>query len=174
MMKGNRLAILVFLLCMPSNLDEMGLFEGVFDQIFDNVLLLIVEDEVVGNESLDDCFTRWTRMMIYFIMSVLGIFAQAGSNERPRATMSKRRSLTKSLHLLAVAIQRNLAKISLSSGARCLVISSSHNILFRRIAVILFGLDKLAGGLKLLSLKRLLATLVYPCTIADQRTCLLL
>ncbi len=44
------------------------------------MLLLIVEDEVVGNESLDDHFIRWTGMMIDFILSCLGIFAQARSN----------------------------------------------------------------------------------------------
>jgi hypothetical protein len=48
------LAILAALLYMPSNLDKMGLLEGVFVQILDKVLLLNVEDEVIGNESLDD------------------------------------------------------------------------------------------------------------------------
>jgi hypothetical protein len=38
----------------------------------------------------------------------------------------------------------------------------------------LFGLDKSAGGLKLLSLKRLLTALVYLRTVAEQRTRLLL
>ncbi len=50
--------------------------------------------------------------------------------------MSKRRSLTESLHLQAMAIQCNLAKIvSLLSRARCPTISSSRNMLLRRIAV---------------------------------------
>ncbi len=35
----------------------------------------------------------------------------------------------------------------------------------------LFGLDKSAGGLKLLSFKGLLTALAYPCTVAEQRTC---
>ncbi len=39
---------------MPSNLDKTGLLEGVFVHILDDALLFIVEDEVVGNESLDD------------------------------------------------------------------------------------------------------------------------
>jgi hypothetical protein len=38
---------------MPRNLDKMGLLEGVFIQILDDTLVLIIEDEVVGNESLD-------------------------------------------------------------------------------------------------------------------------
>ncbi len=59
----------------PSNLDETSSLEGVFVQILDNALLLIVEDEVVGNESLDDRFTRWIGMMINFILSGLGVFA---------------------------------------------------------------------------------------------------
>jgi hypothetical protein len=58
----------------------MGSLEGVFVQMLDNALLLIVEDEVVGNESLDDCFTRWIGMMIDFILSGLGIFSQARSD----------------------------------------------------------------------------------------------
>ncbi len=68
------------LLYTPSNLDETGSLEGVFVQILDNALLLIVEDEVVGNESLDDCFTRWIGMMINFILICLGVFAQARSD----------------------------------------------------------------------------------------------
>ncbi len=62
---------------MPSNLDKTGSLEGVIVQVLDNALLLIVEDEVVGNESLDDRFTRWISMMINFILSGLGGFAQA-------------------------------------------------------------------------------------------------
>ncbi len=54
--------------------------EGVFVQILDDVLLLIVEDEVVGNECLDDRFTIWIGMMINFILSGLGVFAQARSD----------------------------------------------------------------------------------------------
>ncbi len=54
------------------------------------------------------------------------------------------------------------------------MISSSCNMLIRRIAVILFGMDRLAGGLKRQSLKRLLTTSAYSHTIAGQRTCLLL
>jgi hypothetical protein len=80
--EGNQLAILVVLLYMPSNLDKMGLLEGVIVQVLDDALLLIVEDEVVGDESLDDCFTRWISMMIDFILSGLGVFAQARSEVR--------------------------------------------------------------------------------------------
>ncbi len=58
----------------------MGSLEGVFVQILDGVLLLIIEDEIVGNESLDDHFTRWISMMIDFILSGLGVFAQARSD----------------------------------------------------------------------------------------------
>jgi hypothetical protein len=58
----------------------MGLLEGVFIQIIDDVLLLIVEDEIVGDESLDDRFTRWIGIMIDLILSGLGVFAQARSN----------------------------------------------------------------------------------------------
>jgi hypothetical protein len=78
--EGNRLAILAFFLHTPSNLDKTGLLEGVFVQILDDALFLIVEDEVIGNESLDDPFIRWIGMMINFILSGLGIFAQARSN----------------------------------------------------------------------------------------------
>ena len=74
------MAILAVLLYTPSNLDKTGLLEGVFVQILDDLLLLIVEDEVVGDESLDDRFIRWTGMMIIFILSGLGVFAQARSD----------------------------------------------------------------------------------------------
>jgi hypothetical protein len=36
---------------MPSDLDETGSLEGIFVQFLDVTLLLIIEDEVVGNES---------------------------------------------------------------------------------------------------------------------------
>ncbi len=65
---------------MPSNLDKTGSLEGVFIKILDDALLLSIEDEVVGNESLDDGFTRWIGMMIVFILSGLGVFAQARSD----------------------------------------------------------------------------------------------
>jgi hypothetical protein len=51
------LAVLAVLLYTPSNFDKTGPLEVVFVQILDGALFLIVEDEVVGNESLDDHFT---------------------------------------------------------------------------------------------------------------------
>jgi hypothetical protein len=51
--------------------------EGIFVQFFDDTLLLIVEDEVVGNESFDDCCTRKISVIIDLILSGLGIFAPA-------------------------------------------------------------------------------------------------
>jgi hypothetical protein len=74
------LAILAVLLYTPSDLDETSSLEGIFVQILDNMLFLIVEDEVVGNESLDNRFTRWISVMINFVLSGLGIFAQARSD----------------------------------------------------------------------------------------------
>ncbi len=74
------MAVLAVLLYTPSNLDKMGLLEGVIVQVLDNALLLIVEDEVVGDESLDDHFTRHISMMIDFILSGLGVFSQARSD----------------------------------------------------------------------------------------------
>ncbi len=53
---------------------------GIFVQFLDNMFFLIVEDEVAGNESLDNHFTRWISVMINFILSGLGIFAQARSD----------------------------------------------------------------------------------------------
>jgi hypothetical protein len=70
------LAILAVLLYPAGNLDKKGLLEGVFVQFFDDTLPLIVEDEVIGNESFDDCCTRRTSMIIDLILSGLGIFAQ--------------------------------------------------------------------------------------------------
>ncbi len=64
----------------PSELDETGSLEGIFVQFLDNMLLLIIEDEVVGKDSFDNCFTRWISVMINFILSGLGIFTQARSD----------------------------------------------------------------------------------------------
>jgi hypothetical protein len=72
------LAILAVLLYPPGNLDKMGSLEGVFVQFFNDTNPLIIEDEVVGNESFDDWYTRRISMIIYLILSGLGIFAQAG------------------------------------------------------------------------------------------------
>ena len=74
------MAILAVLLYAPSNLDKTGLLEGVIVQVLEDALLLIVEDEIVGDESLDDRFTKWLGMMIDFILSGLGIFAQVRSD----------------------------------------------------------------------------------------------
>ncbi len=71
------MAVLVVLLYTPSDLDKTGSLEGIFVQFLDNMLPLIVEDGVIGNESFDNCFTRWISVMINFILSGLGIFAQA-------------------------------------------------------------------------------------------------
>ncbi len=53
---------------------------GFFVQILDDVLFLVVEDELLGNESLDNRFARWISVMIDFILSGLGIFPQARSD----------------------------------------------------------------------------------------------
>jgi hypothetical protein len=74
----------------PSNLDKTGQLKGVFIQILDDAPLLIVEDEVVGDESLDDRFTRWISMMIDFIMSGLGVLAQARSDVAAKSHNVKR------------------------------------------------------------------------------------
>ncbi len=74
------MAVLAVFLYTASNLVKRGSLEGVFIQILDDALLLIIEDEVAGNESLDDRFNRWIGMMIDFILSGRGVFAQARSN----------------------------------------------------------------------------------------------
>ncbi len=74
------MAILAILLYTSSDLDETSSLEGIFVQILNDTLFLIVEDEVIGNESFDIRFTRWISRMIDFILSGLGVFAQARSN----------------------------------------------------------------------------------------------
>ncbi len=71
------MAILAILLYPPGNLDKTGLLKGIFVQFFDDMLPLILEDEVVGNESFDDCCARRINVIINLILSGLGIFAQA-------------------------------------------------------------------------------------------------
>jgi hypothetical protein len=65
---------------MPGNLDKTGSLEGIFVQFFNDTLPLLIEDEVVDNESFDNCFTRRISVMINFILSGLGIFAKARSD----------------------------------------------------------------------------------------------
>ncbi len=60
----------------PGNPDKTGLLEGINIQFFDDLLPLIVEDEIVGNESFDDCCTRRINVIINLILSGLGIFAK--------------------------------------------------------------------------------------------------
>ncbi len=74
------MAVLAVLLYPPGNLDKMGLLEGIFIQSFDDMLPLIVKDEVVGNESIDDCCARRISVIINLILIGLGIFAQARPN----------------------------------------------------------------------------------------------
>ncbi len=47
------MAVLAVLLYPSGNLDKTGSLEGITIQFFDDTLPLIVEDEVVGNESFD-------------------------------------------------------------------------------------------------------------------------
>jgi hypothetical protein len=60
----------------PSNLDKMGSLERIFVQFIDDTLPLIVKDEVIGDESFDNCFTRQISVMINFILSGLSNFTQ--------------------------------------------------------------------------------------------------
>ncbi len=55
--------------------------EGVFVQFFNDMFPIIVENEVIGNESFDDCCTRRISVIIKLILSGLGtFFAQARPN----------------------------------------------------------------------------------------------
>jgi hypothetical protein len=99
------LAVLAVLLYLPGNLDKTGLVEGVFIQFLNDTLPIVVVDEVVGNESFDDCCIRRISMILDLILSGLGIFAQARPNVATNSHgVKKEGSLTESLHLLAVAI----------------------------------------------------------------------
>ncbi len=68
------------LLYTPNDLDKTSSLEGIFIQILEDMLFLIVEDEDIVDESLDNCFTRWISVMINFVLSGQGIFTQARSN----------------------------------------------------------------------------------------------
>jgi hypothetical protein len=78
--EGNQLAVLAVLLYPPGNLDKMSSLKGTFVQFLNDTLPIIVEDEVVGNESFDDCSTGRISMIIDLILSGLGIFTQARPN----------------------------------------------------------------------------------------------
>ncbi len=74
------MAVLAVLLYPPGNLDNMGSLEGIFIHFLNDTLPLIIEDEIVGNESFDDCCTRRISVIMDLIVSGLGMFAQARSN----------------------------------------------------------------------------------------------
>ncbi len=71
------MAVLAVLLYPPDNLDKTGLLKGIFVQLLNDMLPIVVEDEVVGNESFDDCSTGRISMIIDLILSGLGIFTEA-------------------------------------------------------------------------------------------------
>jgi hypothetical protein len=68
------LAILAVLLYPQGNLDKMGLLQGIFAQFLNDTLPIIVEDEVLSNESFDDCSTGRISTILDLILSGLGIF----------------------------------------------------------------------------------------------------
>ncbi len=74
------MAILAVLLYLPGNLDKTGSLKGIFVQFLYDTLPIVIEDEVVGNDSFDDCSTRRISMIIDLILSGLGIFTQARPN----------------------------------------------------------------------------------------------
>jgi hypothetical protein len=74
------LAILAILLYPPGNPDKMGSLKGIFVQFLNDTLPILIEDEVIGNESFDDCSTGRISMIVNLILSGLGIFTQAMPN----------------------------------------------------------------------------------------------
>jgi hypothetical protein len=74
------LAVLAILLYLPGNLDNTSSLEGINILFFDDMLPLILEDDVVSNESFDDCCSRRKSVLIDLVLSGLGIFAQARPN----------------------------------------------------------------------------------------------
>jgi hypothetical protein len=59
----------------------MGLLKGIFVQLLNDTLPIVVEDSFVGNESFGDCCTgRIVSMIIDLILRGLDIFAQARPN----------------------------------------------------------------------------------------------
>ncbi len=74
------MAVLAVLLCPPGNLDKTGSLKGIFVQFLNDMLPIIVEDKVFGNESFDDCSTGRISMIVDLILSGLGIFTQARPN----------------------------------------------------------------------------------------------
>jgi hypothetical protein len=74
------LVVLAVLLYTPGNLDKTGLLTGIFVQLLNDTLPIIVEDEIVGNERFDDGSTGRISMIVNLILSGLGIFTQAWPN----------------------------------------------------------------------------------------------
>jgi hypothetical protein len=71
------LAVLAVLLYPTGNLDKMGLLKGIFVEFLNDMLPIVIEDEIIVNESFDDGSTGRISMIVYLILSGLGIFTQA-------------------------------------------------------------------------------------------------
>ncbi len=74
------MTILAVLLYPQGNLDKTGLLKGIFAQFLNDTLLIIVKDEIVGNESFDDGSTGRISIIVNLILSGLCIFTQARPN----------------------------------------------------------------------------------------------
>ncbi len=60
-----------------GNLDKTGLLKGIFAQFLNDMLPIIVEDEIFGNEKFDDSSIERISMIVDLILSGFGIFTQA-------------------------------------------------------------------------------------------------
>jgi hypothetical protein len=78
--KGDGLAVLPILLDPPSDLDGGNGLDGFWAEILDDMLLGVVENEIVGCESLDDGSSRRVGMHVYLLLILLSVFTQRRAN----------------------------------------------------------------------------------------------
>ncbi len=74
--KDDGLAVLPILLDPPSDLDGGNGLDGFWAEILDDMLLGVVENEIVGRESLDDGRSRRVGMHVYLLLVLLSVVTQ--------------------------------------------------------------------------------------------------
>jgi hypothetical protein len=105
---------------------------------------------------------RRISVIIDLVLGGLSIFAQARTNVTAKRHDVEEKVVNQVITVLAFAVLRSWAKISLSSGEHCRAISSSCNMLVTRIDIILLGLVRSAGRAKWRNLNRLFTASAYP------------
>jgi hypothetical protein len=132
------------------------------------MLFAVVKNEIIGNKSFDDRCTRWIRVMINFVLSSLGKFAQTGTNVTTKRLKVKEKIINQIVVLTNSGRASQLSKdfVIKRSALVCNILFAQHVV--DESCIILFESDRSAVGASPRSLKRVLTALAYLCTVAEQ------